>query len=772
MYLGICINNNDPQKRGRVQVFVPHIMPALYEGWNEQEADIDITCVGENLVNGMTSDLINRLSVILPWAEAASPIMGPSAPGALAVMESADGKSIQAGDFNQSPVPDPKEYGAITPYLNEIMNYAGTDARGNEVKASIGTSQGSRNCARGVAASFGADGIPQFMDIDKNGGCGFNARELALGGGNEHLLTNTGFFKAPVKIGNSVADFSSTYKPKNGDVIAASGGSVSPKDKERWGHVQRYHDPPGVWISDFIQGGILDKPNSNSSYEDRYTNFTLYEATPEGQALFDAKKLATVGKKAQLTKEYTSVSGEVDAQGIQSSSNPVNQDPSSPLYGSAANPDLTVNTTDNANNYSPQELRFAMMIAAAESGAGVMPVEYVTKETQDVPLAIGYSWGYGPGMTESETRAKGLEVIKAGASARTKGEKAKPFTWDKVDFGYHQSNREDGAKTDGTYEEQTYSTINLLRTINDNPKYAQQMRDSINSGEYSKAIEILTTRSLTPGTQYYALNSEEGQRKIRELNDKIETEYNGDVKAALAGINKQLPTIPTMEELIANGGQIDSDTLKSIAETNTTMVANIDAHGTMSSINLNNKAKGLFTYPSGGAMLWVFFREGNPQFPVYFAASYSQAEWASAYRYGSNGPGYKPATTDEDKLASVGGVWNTGVGGLEWLSQTDPTNFLNDEKSITLFGEDGSKLAMKMGCCDFFSKFDRRDHVEGDRFVRTLGYKEEWIQGSNNRTIMGHHTEKIGNCSQAAVDAVEQIQKLLLEIHEPLTRKT
>jgi len=54
-YLGVCICNNDPEKRGRVQVFVPHIMPGLYEQWNDQSNDISINCIGDNLINGLPS---------------------------------------------------------------------------------------------------------------------------------------------------------------------------------------------------------------------------------------------------------------------------------------------------------------------------------------------------------------------------------------------------------------------------------------------------------------------------------------------------------------------------------------------------------------------------------------------------------------------------------------------------------------------------------------------------------------------------------------------
>ena len=84
------------------------------------------------------------------------------------------------------------------------------------------------------------------------------------------------------------------------------------------------------------------------------------------------------------------------------------------------------------------------------------------------------------------------------------------------------------------------------------------------------------------------------------------------------------------------------------APTNSSMVHNTDRHGPVVTQNLNNVAKGLFTYPSAGAMLWVFFREGNPLFPVYFAASYSSSEWKSAY----GGNGVNPDGTNQGSIGS------------------------------------------------------------------------------------------------------------------------
>lgn len=69
IYLGIVVQNNDPQKRGRVKVFVPHLSPTVYENW-----------VGENTdkffqsIDGHLQPIMAKLKTILPWAEVSCPL--------------------------------------------------------------------------------------------------------------------------------------------------------------------------------------------------------------------------------------------------------------------------------------------------------------------------------------------------------------------------------------------------------------------------------------------------------------------------------------------------------------------------------------------------------------------------------------------------------------------------------------------------------------------------------------------------------------------------
>ena len=79
-YLGIVVQNNDPDKKGQIKVWVPHIGPALYEGWDSKIKDKRFAFPGKNIESDL-SGIIDDLKAVLPWARAASNIMGESSSG-------------------------------------------------------------------------------------------------------------------------------------------------------------------------------------------------------------------------------------------------------------------------------------------------------------------------------------------------------------------------------------------------------------------------------------------------------------------------------------------------------------------------------------------------------------------------------------------------------------------------------------------------------------------------------------------------------------------
>ena len=80
IYLGIVVQNNDPEHRGRVKVWVPHVSLNVYDKWSQLKQDQSFSFPGspggENI-----SAILPELKDALPWAEFASPIVGASTAG-------------------------------------------------------------------------------------------------------------------------------------------------------------------------------------------------------------------------------------------------------------------------------------------------------------------------------------------------------------------------------------------------------------------------------------------------------------------------------------------------------------------------------------------------------------------------------------------------------------------------------------------------------------------------------------------------------------------
>ena len=82
-YLGIVTKTNDPEGRGRVKVYVPHISATVYEKWNAVPEDKVFKFPGINL-NSKIMDIKEVLDKVLPWAEIAAPLIGGGTQGRFA----------------------------------------------------------------------------------------------------------------------------------------------------------------------------------------------------------------------------------------------------------------------------------------------------------------------------------------------------------------------------------------------------------------------------------------------------------------------------------------------------------------------------------------------------------------------------------------------------------------------------------------------------------------------------------------------------------------
>lgn len=92
-YRGVVLQNNDPDRRGRVKIFISSFAPHIYNQWFDANADGQFTDKkfrfpsGDNLYKDGNKDLpslkqiFEKAKEILPWAEQASGIVGSGSSG-------------------------------------------------------------------------------------------------------------------------------------------------------------------------------------------------------------------------------------------------------------------------------------------------------------------------------------------------------------------------------------------------------------------------------------------------------------------------------------------------------------------------------------------------------------------------------------------------------------------------------------------------------------------------------------------------------------------
>lgn len=79
MYLGIVIQNNDPEKRGRVKVYVPEISGSVYKEWlKDTTTDKSFNFPDKN---SDLNTILPELKNIIPWADNAMPMIGATGSG-------------------------------------------------------------------------------------------------------------------------------------------------------------------------------------------------------------------------------------------------------------------------------------------------------------------------------------------------------------------------------------------------------------------------------------------------------------------------------------------------------------------------------------------------------------------------------------------------------------------------------------------------------------------------------------------------------------------
>ena len=717
-YLGICVENRDPEHRGRVKIFIPGIMPGLQEGWNEAGSDITINCVGNNLQNGLDLAIIEKLIKILPWSECASPVFGSSTAGSY---------NPTSGNFNQTGTPE-----------------GGTE--GGAVAAS---------------ANLGEDIDPNFANFVMSIGAretSFSAKEansdyynaVSTVPGKNGSYRNSNVARGVQKEGMTLEDAQKKY------------GDYGFFQTNQWDvdHAVRLGIPRDVASAMNNGGG-----RGNYTAEQQARSVALYIRTwkPEAEAAAKAGDYAKANalckgkwpslpgggshKPGQDAGANKWLSGSKTAPSLNkpaSAPDPSSLPPPPPPQSHPEGGDYTSNAPTPPKNVNVQtkatpgpvtkgsgfESAFKQKVLGGQTGlksaSGTTLCGQGTRKA--VGLALGDSYysntGFGTDIT-SQTVSNGYWTKKGDfANAGVVSADYKPQQGDVIVCTKNKGG----------------SAYGHAMTYLDGKWHSWKSDDDIH-GYLNKPGQEATLMRLTP----------QGKQKLTDtgIADATMLDKDGAV----------VPLSPTKANDEANGaeGDYNSNINKSTTETN------------VSPMDTTGMAQGMFSVPGPGAMLWVFFREGNPLFPVYFAASYGAAEWGSVYTQQSEPPFYPKGNKSVKDISSMNNQAVFRPNGSGAIKFTDTVTSEKDYRSIKIGHANGGYHELHAKGTIHYCPNEHLEQVGGNRFSSCLN-REEWTQGTDNKVVIGNQYVVIGSPTQANIKAIdeltEKVKKINAEMHK------
>jgi len=201
------------------------------------------------------------------------------------------------------------------------------------------------------------------------------------------------------------------------------------------------------------------------------------------------------------------------------------------------------------------------------------------------------------------------------------------------------------------------------------------------------------------------------------------------------------------------------------------------ADNNINNVNLNsfdytpsvysNKTKGSFAIPSVGAHVWVFFHDGDPLFPVYFAASYGQDDWQQMYggEAGYDYPGGFENTNEDDNESDLEYYKNKYI-----INQKGGTiEFINSDyrESIKISGYNGSFKQFALKTNVELAVHDDQKLVLQNQYDTVRGFRNVYTERDLDYIVRGDYYLKTGNLKseyfkewKERVQAISEIKQL------------
>ena len=186
----------------------------------------------------------------------------------------------------------------------------------------------------------------------------------------------------------------------------------------------------------------------------------------------------------------------------------------------------------------------------------------------------------------------------------------------------------------------------------------------------------------------------------------------------------------------------------------------------------SNKPKGSFTIPAVGAHVWIFFAEGDPLSPVYFASSHGSQEWQSVYEVADYPDSYENKKRDdsnnikktEEKDHNIEIYRNKYLinqkgGTLEFVN-TD------NRESIKLTHYSGSSLQFTNNTTIHLATANDQSLILGDRFTTIRGSENFYTDGDYDNVIKGDLYHKIGSLDSGVMLQWKTIVQKIADIKQ------
>lgn len=749
-YLGICINNQDPEHRGRVQVFIPHIMPALYENWNKEGKDITLECVGNNIPTGLNSAIIDKLKKILPWSEAALPVIGNSTSGSY--------NSI-TGNFNQTSAPESLVF--------------------NQGTAAVSTG------ASGVDFIFNSE-----KQVDANGNLKVYAPPANDGGGAYevggvciayHPYAST--LKSLVEQGKYQEAEAATkayyleYTNKNGAQNIING---NPGIDYAIRDAMFNRGPGGAnWMAKYAAG--LNPTSRGMSSQDRKAVLDAQNKDPiaflnrmrSAAEAYEAKYAGYRPNLAKgLAKRWNDRLQNSLALAVGSGGAPVNNPATNPDASALPpsphpfnNPDPVTQTWNDPSLASVTQVNLDQPISATLTGSSPTTTA-AAAETASLSTPAGgggsgvFNWGTAVARSGLRVDSRGIARLPSGTTGCMR------VSWN---IAGYITGRRNMAGSSGVAEAKLWQTLDA-RLKSEAPGfwgylgkfsggYQPQQGDLVSHPyqphghaqiyvdgrwhAHKEADGDFANYAAKSGGSHVWRLTPAGQEAVRRTNV-CNTQYLGQ---------------PYSGPLGPVGGTFDSE---NGLENSTNFVQH--PTGTMTApMDTTGMPQGMFAHPSPGAMLWVFFREGNPLFPVYFAASYGQNEW-QAMQKASSTPLYDTQSGGSE-INSESHFRPNNAGTLMFRGSVTAGK---DNRAVRLAHASGGYFELLPTGSMHYSPNEHVSHIAGNGYSYCLN-REEWTQGDDNKVVIGNQRIIVGSPSQANIETIDKLTEKVKSINQKMT---